>query len=184
MQRMKRNTSGWKQSKSTERSRVMRDDYMAGVGLYHRRVSVRQCPVQLSAAKSTERNWHYSGKPGWKSGNSECIYLCGYTNRYPGTLHGTSERLSPGAPGIATGGSGTMEFCTDSGGSGFWTCLSVLSATERWKGHCSILRGSAWIGTVLASGTVTGSFVSDLFPGDRDRATLLPFNLHICVVFG
>ena len=27
---------------------------------------------------------------------------------------------------LRRGGSGTMEFCTDSGGSGFWTCLSVL----------------------------------------------------------
>ena len=85
-----------------------------------------------------------------------------------GTLHGTAERLSPCAPGIATGGSGTMEFCTDSGCSGFGARLSVLSATERWKSHCGIVRGTAWAGTVLASGTVAGSPVPDLFPGDRD----------------
>ena len=107
-----------------------------------------------------------------------------HTDRDSGAVHGTAERLSSGASGVAGGESGTMELCADSGSSGFRTCLPVLSATERWKGHCSILRGSAWTGTVLASGTVTGSFVSDLFPGDRDRATLLPFNLHICVVFG
>ena len=77
-----------------------------------------------------------------------------------------------------------MELCTDSGGSGFRTCLSVFSAAERWKSHCGILRCTAWTGAVLASGTVTGSFVLDFFPGDCDRTPLLPFDLHICVVFG
>ena len=98
-------------------------------------------------------------------------------------VHGTAERLSSGASGIAGGESGTMELCADSGSSGFRTCLPVFTATERWKSHCGIVRGTAGAGTVLASGTVSGSPVSDLFPGDRDRSAFLPFGLYLCTVF-
>ena len=76
-----------------------------------------------------------------------------------------------------------MELCADSGSSGFRTCLPVFTATERWKSHCGIVRGTAGAGTVLASGTVSGSPVSDLFPGDRDRSAFLPFGLYLCTVF-
>lgn len=98
-------------------------------------------------------------------------------------MHGTAERLSSGASGVAGGESGTMELCADSGSSGFRTCLPVFTATERWKSHCGIVRGTAGAGTVLASGTVSGSPLSDLFPGDRDRAAFLPFGLYLCTVF-
>ena len=52
----------------------------------------------------------------------------------------------------------------------FGHACPVFTATERWKSHCGIVRGTAGAGTVLASGTVSGSPVSDLFPGDRDRS--------------
>ena len=115
-------------------------------------------------------------------------YLSGsilYSYLLPKALKGidiTAE--SPdGNPGTAGGESGTMELCADSGSSGFRTCLPVFTATERWKSHCGIVRGTAGAGTVLASGTVSGSPLSDLFPGDRDRAAFLPFGLYLCTVF-
>lgn len=65
----------------------------------------------------------------------------------------------------------------------FGHACPFFTATERWKSHCGIVRGTAGAGTVLASGTVSGSPVSDLFPGDRDRSAFLPFGLYLCTVF-
>lgn len=86
--------------------------------------------------------------------------------------------------GVAGGEAGTMELCA-----GFWQLrfsdmpARFYSHRKVEKCHCGIVRGTAGAGTVLASGTVSGSPLSDLFPGDRDRAAFLPFGLYLCTVF-
>ena len=155
---------------------------MAGVVLYHRRVSVRQYPVQLSAAKAL-KELILQRKVRMETRERRCFYLCGYTD---GILVLCMELLKGYLPvhlALREVNPALMELCADSGSPGFRTCLPVFTATERWKSHCGIVRGTAGAGTVLASGTVSGSPVSDLFPGDRDRAAFLPFGLYLCTVF-